>query len=275
MHLLPPRRVDRPHYKVKFSNKMHQYDLLYMPSNTLYDNKYKYILSGIDVPSKYKVPRPLRTKQAKDVSEMNADIYKVGPLTYSKIFQCDNGSEFKRVVIRLLKKHEVKISRVMTKYKHTHMAFVEALNTILAEQLFMVQDAKELNYSEQVSSTWVTHLYGLVDRFNETKTQMFGMPLKNAIGLKEVSPVENYPPEDMLPEGGLYHYLLQPGEEHCKRATNRIWSKKTNRLREVMEVSGNQVMYYLSDGPERAFVSEELILIPYNTELPLNYVQRW
>ena len=34
-------------------------------------------------------------KQAKDVADMIADIYKVGPLTYLKIFQCDNGSEFK------------------------------------------------------------------------------------------------------------------------------------------------------------------------------------
>ena len=33
----------------------------------------------------------------------------------------------------------------MTKYKHTHTAFVEALNKILAERLFKVQDAQELN----------------------------------------------------------------------------------------------------------------------------------
>ena len=26
---------------------------------------------------------------------MIKDIYKVGPLTYPKVFQCDNGSEFK------------------------------------------------------------------------------------------------------------------------------------------------------------------------------------
>ena len=35
------------------------------------------------------------------------------------------------------------------------------------------------------------------------------------------------------------------------------------------------VMYYLSDGPERAFVSEELMLIPKDTELPPDYVQKW
>ena len=45
----------------------------------------------------------------KDVADMIADIYKVGPLTYPKIFQCDNGSEFKAEVNKLLEKHGVKI----------------------------------------------------------------------------------------------------------------------------------------------------------------------
>ena len=65
---------------------MHQFDLLYMPLDTLYGNKYKYILAWINVASRYKVARPLRTKQAKDVANMIADIYKVGPLTHPKMF---------------------------------------------------------------------------------------------------------------------------------------------------------------------------------------------
>ena len=34
-------------------------------------------------------------------------------------------------------------------------------------------------------------------------------------------------------------------------------------------------MYYLKDGPERAFVKEELMLTPEDTELPSDYVQKW
>ena len=96
-------------------------------------------------------------------------------------------------------------------------------------------------------------------------TQMIGMSPKDATGLKEVPLVESYPPEDTLPEDGLYCYLLQSSKEHedqCKRATDRIWSKQTYRLSKIVEDSGNQVMYYLSDGNERAFVLEELMLIP-------------
>ena len=76
----------------------------------------------------------------------------------------------------------------------------------------------------------------------------------------------------------MYQYLLQPGEGHDdqqRRATERIWSKASYRLKENIENPGNRMMYYLRDGPERAFVSEELMLIPEDTELPPDYVQKW
>ena len=149
---------------------MHQFDLFYMPSDTLYGSKYKYILAGIDAASRFKVTTPLRTKQARDVAEMIADNYKVGPLKYPRIFQCDNGSEFKGDVTKMLEKNEVKIRRVMTKYKHTHTAFVKALNKILTERSFKVQDAQEFNDPEKVSSRWVKHLYGSVNELNDMET---------------------------------------------------------------------------------------------------------
>ena len=80
-----------------------------MPSDSLYGSKYKYILAGIDAASRFKVTRPLRTKQACNVAEMIPNIYKVGPLKYPKIFQCDNGCEFKGDVTKMLEKNEVKI----------------------------------------------------------------------------------------------------------------------------------------------------------------------
>ena len=187
VHLPAPKSIDRPHYQITTPNEMYQFDLLYMPSDTLYGNKYKYILAGIDVTSRFKVARLLRTKQARDVAEMIADIYKVGSLTYPSTFQCDNGSEFKGEVTKMFEKHEVKIQRVTTKYKHTHTAFVEALNKILAERIFKVQDAQELNDPEQVSSRWVKHLYGLIDKLNDMETEMIGMKPKDAIVLDEVS----------------------------------------------------------------------------------------
>ena len=137
-----------------------------------------------------------------------------------------------------------------------------------------------MNDPEKVSSRWVKHLYGLVDELNDTKTEMIGTKSKDAIKLKEVPLVnrEAYPREEVLPEDGLYRYLLQPGKEHDDqrhRATDRIWSKAGYRLREIVENPGNHVMYYLADRPEGAFVSEELMLIPEDTDLTPDYVQEW
>ena len=109
VHLPAPNQVDRPHYQVTIPNETHQFDLLYMPSDTLYGKKYKYILAEIDAASRYKVARPLRTKQAHNDAEMIADIFKVGLLMYPKVFQCDNGSEFKGEVTKMLEKQQVKI----------------------------------------------------------------------------------------------------------------------------------------------------------------------
>ena len=86
VHLPAPKQVDRPHYEVTTPNEMHQFDLLYMPSDSLYGNKYKYILAGRDAASRFKVTRPLRTKQVKNVAEMISDIYKAGPLNTTKYF---------------------------------------------------------------------------------------------------------------------------------------------------------------------------------------------
>ena len=56
----------------------------------------KYILTGINVASRYKVARPLRTKKSSEVPFVLEAIYKKGSVfKYPKIFQCDNGLEFK------------------------------------------------------------------------------------------------------------------------------------------------------------------------------------
>ena len=131
----------------------------------------------------------------------------------------------------MLEKHEVKIQQVTTKYTHTHTAFVEALNKILAERLFKVQDAQELNDPEKVSATWVKHLYGLVDELNDTETERIRMKPKDPIELNEIPLVarESYPPEEVLPEDELYRYLLQPGKEHRRSATQSNWWNMVKR----------------------------------------------
>ena len=110
----------------------------------------------INVASRYKVARPLKSKKSSKVAFVLEAIYKKdGAFKYPKVFQCDNGVEFKREVTKLLEKHNVDIRRATTKYKHTHTAFVEAFNRELAKLLFKLMDAQELQDPEMVSTIWV------------------------------------------------------------------------------------------------------------------------
>ena len=110
VHIPPLREIHHPHYDVTKSNEQHQFDLLYMRHNLFEGNIYKYILTGINVASRYKVSRPLRTKNSSEVAFFLEAIYKKGGVfKYPKVFQCDNGSEFKNEVARLLEKHNVDI----------------------------------------------------------------------------------------------------------------------------------------------------------------------
>ena len=96
VHIPPPNEIHHPHYDVTKPNEQHQFDLLYMPHNLFEGNKYKYVLTGIDVASRYTVANPLRTKKLSEVPFFLEVIYKnSGVIKYPKVFQIDNGSEFK------------------------------------------------------------------------------------------------------------------------------------------------------------------------------------
>ena len=259
---------------------MHQADLLYLPHDKVYQNTYKYVLNVIDVASRYKVSRPLKTKKASEVAEMFNDIYKKGPLRYPKELHVDGGTEFKSNVDKLMQDHDVEVKRMATKYYHKFTAFVENFNKTLAQRLFKVQDAQELNDPTRDSKTWVRHLYKLVSKLNNSKLDRIGMTPAKAVKLGEVDlKVKLYPREEIAPEDGLYRYLYQPGElegGQTRRATDMIWSWNTFRLDRIVENSGQRVLYYLAeDAPKRAFVREQLMLIPENTELPPEYVKEW
>ena len=127
VHIPPPKEINHPHYDVTKPNEQHQFDMLYMPHILFEGNTYKYILTGT---SRYKVARLLRAKSSSEVAFLLEAIYKKGCvcMLYPKAFQCDNGSEFKNEVTKLLEKHNVDIQRATTTYKHTHTTFVEAFN---------------------------------------------------------------------------------------------------------------------------------------------------
>ena len=165
---------------------------------------YKYILTAIDVASRYKVTRALTTKISSEIAFVLESIYeKGGVFKYPKVFQCDNESEFKNEVTKLLEKQNADIRRSTTKYKHIHTAFVEPFNKELAKLLFKPMNAQELQDPEKVSTIWVKNLNEIVKKMNNTKSSIIDMKPKDAINLDTVQVDQTHAEETILPEDGL------------------------------------------------------------------------
>ena len=170
-------------------------------------NTYGYLLTGVDVASRYKVAKPLMTKKSSVVSFVLGAIYKKGSdFKHSKVFQCDNGSEFKGEVTKLLGKHNVDIRRATTKYKHTDTTFKDAFDKELEILLLKPIDAQELQNPKKVSKIWVKNVDKILNKMNHTISHMIGMKPKDAIKLDTVLLDKIYPEETVLPEDGLYRY---------------------------------------------------------------------
>ena len=138
-------------------------------------------------------------------------------------------------------------------------------------------DAQELQDPEKVSTIWVKNLNKTVNKMNLTVSSMIDMKPMDVIKLDTIR-LHKYSEETTLPEDGLYRYLYQPGEQHGdqkRRATDLIWSKNTYRLDQIVQDPGNYILYYLQDGPDRAFVREELMHVSEDTQVPPDWVSEW
>ena len=227
--------------------------------------------------SRYKEAEPLTSKNSDEVAKAFQSIYKRSPLTWPNMLQVDPGREFMGAVTKEMEKHKTYIRRGRAEI-HRDQAIVERFNRTLAERLFGHQYAVEMLLPEGKRSTeWVKRLPDVVGALNNEVTSLIGKKPAVAIKEKEVSsqPSTKYNRpvgvnEKKLPPLINVRYLYQPGELEggTKRATDPIWSLKVYQVVENKTKPNEPVVYYLSDGPKRGFVREELLVVPPNTQLP-------
>ena len=135
--------------------------------------------------------------------------------------------------------------------------------------------AQELQDPEKVSTIWVKNLIKIVNKMSNTVSSMIDIRPKDAIKLDTIPLDKKYPEETVQPDDDLYRYLYQPGEQHGDKKrweTDFIWSKNTYRLDRIVQEPGNCVLYYLQDGPDRAFMREELMHVSKGTQVPSGWV---
>ena len=215
VHIPPRKKIDHPHYDVTKPNEEYQFDLAHMPHDVFEGNTYRYLLTGIDVTSRYKVAKPLLTKKIKEVAFLLGAIYKKGGnFKYSEVFQCDNESEFKAEVKKLLEIHNVNNQMATRTYKHTDTAVVDVFDRELEKLLFKPMYTQELRNPTKVSKICVKNMDKIVSKINNTISSMTGMKPKDAFKQETILQDKTYPKKTVLPEDDLYRYLYQPREHH-------------------------------------------------------------
>ena len=274
IYLPAPKYIPRPHWSVNKPNQIHQADLLFLPHDTVRRKTYRYALVVIDIASRYKDAEPLTSKESGEVANAFQRIYS-RKLKWPQTLMVDPGTEFKGDVTTLMKKHQVTIQRSEAG-NHRAQAFVERANRTLGEKLFSHQYAQEM-ISDTRSTVWVNRLPAIMKTLNSETTRITGKEPDEALKMDSIgtkTPDYKRPVglnEKRLPPDVQVRYLYAPGEDEGgdkRRATDPIWSLEVYDLARTIIEPGQPVLYYLSGGPKRGFVREELQFVPQDTKSP-------
>ena len=265
-----PKNIKFPHYNQDKPNHTHQVDILYLSHDTVGKSKYKYVLSVIDIASRYKQAEPLKTKKAEETAIAIQKIYSRSLLNFPQKIMCDKGHEFMGKFLSLMKENSVTVKRSLSKKK---VAFVERFNKTLAERLYTYQYDQEMK-TGKTNREWVERLPDVVEAINNEETRMIGMKPIDAIKLESV-PQPEYKEEEEevfeeLPLDSNVRYLYKPGEAHNDnryRATDPIWSVDIYSIDEIRKIENQPYLYTLQNlDPERTFTREQLQVVPTDTD---------
>ncbi|GES80359.1 hypothetical protein RCL_jg22309.t1 [Rhizophagus clarus] len=185
-----------------------------------------------------------------------------------------------------MQEHDVTI-RVIGPYSHRGLALVERFNQTLSKILYKIQYAVEsISSDPRLMRVWVRYLPEAIDYLNNYPTRLIREPGSKKWGLEPVKAIaleriESRPStkykrpvgkdEIALKKGDTVRYLLanaewEGGMEAVRRSTDPTFSPSLHKIRKVVVIKNEPVLYYLGSDddeypPSRGFVREELMLI--------------
>ena len=139
LHRQARKRYPTRRYFVNSIDEQWQADLADMIDLQRWNNGYRYILTVIDILSRYAWARPLKTKRGVEVAEAFKSIFDADSRIPIRI-QTDQGKEFENVHVRaLLNTHNIELFSVKSAYK---CALVERFNRTVKTKLWKYFTAK-------------------------------------------------------------------------------------------------------------------------------------
>ena len=152
-------------YYVSNIDEQWQMDLADMIQIQRHNQGFRYILTCIDILSRYAWARPLRSKQGNEVSNAIKDIFETSQRKPKRI-QTDQGTEFYNVTVkRLLSDNDIELFSVMSPKK---CALVERWNRTLKTKIWKY-------FTSRNTYRWLDVLPKIVYAYNHSKHRIIKM----------------------------------------------------------------------------------------------------
>ena len=151
---------------IKGLNDVWEIDLVEMKPYAKVNGGMKYLLTVIDVLSKYAWAVPVRTKTGKDVTAAMEKVFKQSHPHKPKHIHCDQGTEFYNEHFKKLM--EKKNINLYSTYTHMKASIVERFNRTLKTLMW-----KE--FGVQGNYKWITILPELLKKYNSNVHRTIGM----------------------------------------------------------------------------------------------------
>ena len=165
LHKQARKRYPTRKYYVNAVDDQWQMDLAEMQDLQRHNQGFRYILTCIDILSRFGWARPLKTKQGKEVAAAIEDIFRTSKRIPKRV-QSDQGKEFYNShVQQMLAKYNVELFSVKSAYK---CALVERWNRTIKSKLWKY-------FTSRNTYKWIDVLPKIVYAYNHSKHRVIGM----------------------------------------------------------------------------------------------------
>ena len=164
LHRMAKKKYPTRKYTVHDIDLQWQADLADVSLISRYNKGYNFLLTVIDIFTRYAWARPLKTKRGKEVAEAFKDIFREGRIP--KRVQTDQGKEFENKEVKsLFRQHDIELFSVKSAYK---AAIVERFNRTLKSRLWKY-------FTMTLKQKWTDVLQDTVHAYNHSKHRTLGM----------------------------------------------------------------------------------------------------
>lgn len=232
-----------------------QADLVVISKFSRKNEGVKYLLTVIDVLSRYGFARPLRNKTSFTVTAAFSDILLVSK-RQPRFLQTDRGTEFGAYFKASLLKNNITMFHNFSPLK---AAMVERFNRTL-----MMRIHKYLTYTK--STVYVNHLQDFIESYNSSVHRIIKCAPKDVDKFNEMDVwmntyknLENF--RGAKPKYSTGHFVrIKADKKTFEKGFTRTFSDEIYRIREI--VNSNPITYLLSNS-----LNEDIFGVFYNEEL--------